>query len=172
MKRLWSIVFMVCTAGVPALCAEPLIVVDDRGGDSALPYYSALKLQPNATATHSDPPLHLPKHFSEADMLPVHSTHLSPGIELPRSTTAPGLTPLFLIGDDDRSRDWLRQRAGRLRELHAQGLVVSVDSLPALTALRTLAPDLTLLPVSGDDLAQRLHLRHYPVLITATAIEQ
>nr|MBF3175129.1 DUF2859 domain-containing protein [Pseudomonas aeruginosa] len=30
----------------------------------------------------------------------------------------------------------------------------------------------TLAPASGDDLAQRLGLRHYPVLITATGIEQ
>jgi hypothetical protein len=30
---------------------------------------------------------------------------------------------------------------------------------------------LVLLPVSGDDLAQRLGIKHYPVLITATGIE-
>jgi integrating conjugative element protein (TIGR03765 family) len=38
--------------------------------------------------------------------------------------------------------------------------------------LRRLAPGLTLAPASGDDFAQRLGLRHYPVLITATGIEQ
>lgn len=154
------------------LSAEPLIVVEDRGGDSALPYYSALKLQPHTAAPPSDVPLLSPKHVSDADMLPVHSARLSPGIELPRAITAPGLTPLFLVGDDERSREWLHQNMQYLIKIKALGFIVNVETTQALTSLRALAPGLTLTPVSGDDLAQRLHLRHYPVLITATAIEQ
>ena len=109
---------------------------------------------------------------AEAAMLPVRSTQLSPGEVQRRVIRAPGLTALFLIGDDERSRAWLRQRQAALRELQAVGLVVNVESMAALTALRRLAPGLTLSPVSGDDLAQRLGLRHYPVLITATGVEQ
>ncbi|MNE90682.1 hypothetical protein D3C80_1882240 [compost metagenome] len=52
------------------------------------------------------------------------------------------------------------------------GLVVNVESAAALAALRKLAPGLNLSPASGDDLAQRLGLRHYPVLIMSTGIEQ
>ncbi|WP_431521391.1 PFL_4695 family integrating conjugative element protein [Blastomonas fulva] len=59
-----------------------------------------------------------------------------------------------------------------MRELGAVGLVVNVESMAALVELRHLAPGLTLAPASGDDLAQRLDLRHYPVLITSTGIEQ
>ena len=51
------------------------------------------------------------------------------------------------------------------------GRISEVATPQALTALRRLAPGLTLSPVSGDDLAQRLGIRHYPVLITATGIE-
>ena len=51
------------------------------------------------------------------------------------------------------------------------GLVVNVATPEALVALRRLAPGLMLSPISGDDLAQRLGIRHYPVLITATGIE-
>ena len=104
-------------------------------------------------------------------MLPVRSVWLSPGEEPRRVIRAPGLSPLFLVGDDDRSRAWLRQRHKILRELHAVGLVVNVTTPEALAALRRLAPGLMLSPASGDDLAQRLRLRHYPVLITATGIE-
>jgi integrating conjugative element protein (TIGR03765 family) len=81
------------------------------------------------------------------------------------------LTPLFLVGDDDRSRAWLRQRRAALQELRAVGLVVNVATPEALVALRRLAPGLMLSPIAGDDLAQRLGIRHYPVLITATGIE-
>jgi len=161
----------------PAVFSQspPLIVVEDRGGVSALPYYQALDLQPHAGNTLSSP-IELPpppsRQFAEADMLPVHSARLSPGEVKHRVIQAPGLIPMFLVGDDDRSRAWLRQRASALRDLGAVGLVVQVESPQALASLRALAPGLTLAPVSGDELAQRLRLRHYPVLITATGIEQ
>lgn len=156
--------------------SAPLIVVEDRGGDSALPYYRSLNPQPD----QATPPAPMPAPRvgnaadAEAAMLPVRSTQLSPGEVQRRVIRAPGLTALFLIGDDERSRAWLRQRQRQaaLRELQAVGLVVNVESMAALTALRRLAPGLTLSPVSGDDLAQRLGLRHYPVLITATGVEQ
>ena len=154
--------------------SAPLIVVEDRGGASALPYYQPLNPQPDDTARPA--PLPRPRVGNAADaeaaMLPVRSTQLSPGEVRRRVIRAPGLTALFLIGDDERSRAWLRQRHAALRELGAVGLVVNVESMAALTALRRLAPGLTLSPASGDDLAHRLGLRHYPVLITATGVEQ
>jgi integrating conjugative element protein (TIGR03765 family) len=154
--------------------SDPLIVVEDLGGDSALPYYAALNLQPRAGVAPR--PIEIPRppvdRFSEADMLPVRSIRLSPGTVQRRVIEAPGLMPFFIVGDDERSRAWLRQRAPRLRELDAMGLVVNIDSVESLSALRALAPGLPLAPVPGDDVAERLGLRHYPVLITATGIEQ
>src|SRR5690606_19078802 len=134
----------------------------------------ALKLQPHSSLR--SPRIKVPRPsagpFSEADMLPVRSTWLSPGDVARRTIEAPGMPPFFLVGDDARSRDWLRQRAPRLRELNAVGLVVNVDSAGTLAALRALAPGLSLAPTPGDDLAARLGLSHYPALITATGIEQ
>ena len=105
-------------------------------------------------------------------MLPVSSALLTPGRVERRSIQAPGLQALFLVGDDERSRTWLRQRVDSLQALGAVGLVVNVNTAEGLARLRDLAPGLTLSPASGDDLAQRLDIRHYPVLITATGIEQ
>lgn len=154
--------------------ADALIIVADHGGTSALPYYEALNLQPRAEV--SAPPIEIPrppaKPFNEADMLPVRSMQLSPGDVARRLIEAPGMPPFFLVGDDNRSRAWLRQRALRIHELNAVGLVVNVKSAEALAALRALVPGLLLSPVAGDDLAERLGLRHYPVLITATSVEQ
>lgn len=155
---------------------QPLIVVEDKGGVSALPYYRGLNLQPRASKMSQTPPLESPappmSRYSEADMLPVRSTLLTPGWVERRVIEAPGLRPVFLVGDDEHSRAWLGERADVLRTLGAVGLVVNVESLAALEDLRRLAPGLTLSPVSGDDLAQRLGLRHYPLLVTATGIEQ
>lgn len=161
------------TASAQATSA-PLIVVEDRGGASALPYYQSLNPQPDRATAPTPVPLPRLSRPGDAEvaMLPVRSTQLSPGDVPRRVIRAPGLTPLFLVGDDERSRAWLQQRLTALRELQAVGLVVNVESMATLTALRRLAPGLTLSPASGDDLAQRLGLRNYPVLITSTGIEQ
>ncbi|MHC8349800.1 integrating conjugative element protein [Pseudomonas sp. RT4P38] len=110
--------------------------------------------------------------YSEEEMLPVRSTLLSPGIVERRVLNATGLPSFFLIGEDARSRNWLRQRLPDLMKMNAVGLVVNVESKAALDSLRQAAAGLTLTPVSADDLAQRLNLRHYPVLITASSVEQ
>jgi len=164
-------------SALPALAAPPaLIVVEDRGGVSALPYYQALNPQPSASRETPILPLVAPPapagRGRDSDALPVHSLLLTPGEVARRVIQAPGLSPIFLIGDDSRSRAWLRQRIDPLLKLGAIGLVVNVESTTALDALRRLAPGLTLTPTSGDDLARRLRLQHYPALITATGIEQ
>ena len=162
----------------PAFCDErDLIVVDDLGGTPALPYYRALNLpaRNSPQALLGSVPVQAPAagaRYGEADMLPVRSTRLTPGPVEHRAVNLPGLAPLFLIGDDDRSRTWLRRRLPQLQALRAVGLVVNVSSADALASLRELAPGLILAPSSGDDLGARLRLRHYPLLITATGIEQ
>jgi integrating conjugative element protein (TIGR03765 family) len=59
-----------------------------------------------------------------------------------------------------------------LKQLGAVGLVVEAPSLEAYQALKVLAGDLFLAPVTTPEVAQQLGLSHYPVLITATRIEQ
>ncbi|QXI09136.1 integrating conjugative element protein [Pseudomonas zeae] len=110
--------------------------------------------------------------YSEEEFLPVRSTALSPGPVQRRSLSASGLPAFFLVGDDHLSRSWLKRRLSTLANLNAVGLVVNVESHAALKGLRDIAPGVTLSPVSADDLAQRLNLQHYPVLITADRIEQ
>jgi integrating conjugative element protein (TIGR03765 family) len=155
-----------------------LIVVEDHGGASALPYYEALNLQPRppsdakpAFTRPAPAPLTDPRPVSEADMLPVRSAKLTPGTVERRVIEAPGLQAFFLVGDDAVSLAWLRRRATSLREHGAVGLVVNVATVEGLARLRAAAPGLTLAPVPADDLAERLGVRHYPVLITSTRIE-
>jgi integrating conjugative element protein (TIGR03765 family) len=178
MKRhLLALTWVLGFFSLTALAADSqLIVVEDRGGDSALPYYQALGLPPREEARHPPVQGEVPaiptQGFSEVDMLPVRSALLTPGTVGRREIQAPGLRPLFLVGDDERSHEWLRHRADTLLALGAVGLVVNIESPTGLTELRRLAPGLILSPVSADDLARRLHINHYPVLITATGIEQ
>ena len=168
-KKLISIPIIALMITLPTVSAwAELIVVDDRGGAPVLPYYEAIGITPEPTPMVQRQPAPM---SNEAFALPVRSRLLTPGRVEPRPMNVPGLMPFFLVGDDDVSRQWLRERGDMLRGLGASGLVVNVESLDALQALRRLAPGLTLSPVSGDDLAQRLRLTHYPALITTTGIE-
>lgn len=150
-------IFLAVSGGV---AAAPLIVVEDHGGVSALPYYAIL--QP-ARAAQTRKPTHIPR--GEAAMLPVRSMRLTPGEPTQHVIEAAGMRPFFLVGDDARSCAWLQHWHDRLREIGAVGLVVNVETLAALDRLRQCAPTLILSPVSGDDLARRWKLRHTPVLI-------
>ena len=107
-------------SGLPlaSRAGEPLIVVEDRGGTSALPYYEALNLQPraNAPARPSIPTPQVPAtRADEAAMLPVRSAKLTPGTVARRVIEAPGLRPFVVIGDDEASRAWLQRRAAAAR---------------------------------------------------------
>ena len=156
------------TAVFAQTTSAPLIVVEDRGGDSAAVLPVA---ESSAGSGHTAGP-------SRGQRGRRRSRHAAGALDAtvagrgaaPRHPGA-GLTALFLIGDDERSRAGCGS-GRRSCELQAVGLVVNVESMAALTALRRLAPGLTLSPASGDDLAQRLGLRHYPVLITSTGVEQ
>ncbi|MAZ71222.1 integrating conjugative element protein [Porticoccus sp.] len=177
MKRLHPpLLLMVLLSSALCLANQPLIVVEDRGGTPALPYYQALNLGHNISRSKQQTPLARQQYksdpYSEADMLPARTPSLTPGKVTPRAIRSPGMTPFFLVGNDPLSRAWLRQQADVLRNLDAMGLVVNVDTLDELEQLRDSVPGLTLSPVSADELAGRLGLKHYPVLITATEIRQ
>lgn len=165
-------------SGTPAASAQEhkLIVVEDAGGVPALPYYRSLNLLASPHDPASIPLPALPalpiRRYDEADFLPVHSAYLTPGHVTRRVIAAPGLEPLCLVGDDPLSRVWVKGHLTALQQLHAVVLVVEVHSHATLQALRAIASGVPLVPASGDDIARRLDLHHYPVLITATGIEQ
>ncbi|WP_338724865.1 integrating conjugative element protein [Pseudomonas juntendi] len=117
-------------------------------------------------------PSQLPDPRALTWALPVHSTRLSPGAVSPRTLKLPGFTPLFLVGHDAASLEWLAKHAQTLQDLGASGLAVEVADAPALRRIHAAAPGLDIWPVSGDDIAERLELEHYPVLITPTGLEQ
>lgn len=147
--------------------AISLIVVEDRGGVSALPYYQDLAPEPS---DRLPPPPSI--GIRDAGEFPVRSALLSPGQEQGRVINAPGLQPLFLVGDDKQSKAWLLQRREQLQQLNAVGLVTNVASAERLAEVQRWAEGLQIAPVQADDLAQRLGIRHYPLLITATTLQQ
>ncbi|WP_235366104.1 integrating conjugative element protein [Pseudomonas plecoglossicida] len=127
---------------------------------------------PSAIATESAAPVERPDPRTLKWVLPVHSTRLTPGEVPRRALDLPGMAPLFLIGADAASLAWLTQHAPALKRLGANGIAVEVADAAALRRIWAIAPGLAIWPVSGDDIAGRLELEHYPVLITPTGLEQ
>ena len=166
MKTLHILASLLLTYWVAGASAGNLIVVEDRGGATALPYYQDLEAEPLTGS--SSPTIGV----RGSGAFPVRSAQLSPGAVQGRVINAPGLQPVFLVGDDQLSRSWLLQRREQLQQLQAVGLAINVASEERLAEIRRWAGGLQVLPTPADDLAARLGLRHYPVLLTPTAIQQ
>jgi integrating conjugative element protein, PFL_4695 family len=150
-----------------------LTIAGDQPSDFTRPHFQVARPAINNKiqrdrAIHAD----LSTFADEAWILPVRSSHLSPGQITSRALNMPGLRPFFLVGEDLQSLTWLRQRATELQKMGAAGLAVEVTDTEALARIRAAAPDITILPVNGNDIATRLQIEHYPVLITATSLEQ
>ncbi|WED67877.2 integrating conjugative element protein [Pectobacterium colocasium] len=162
---------------LPSLASAELTVVADLGGESTESYFEAINAQTDPNFSGSALPQEL---FSPAtalgltisSVLPVTTPELTPGKVSPRALRLTGMPPIFIIGDDPLSRDWVMKRAGELQRLKATGFVVSVSTEASLRELQVLLPENDIAPVSGSDLAKRLQLSHYPVLITETGLSQ
>lgn len=168
--RFFAIFLFLCSS----ITAHALEVIADVGGESALRFYEPIQpiIDSNSESeamVYSDM---LPPTFHEKDLLPIVSHLMKVGKVVPRKMNLPTMHPMFLIGDDEVSEMWLRQRLAYLIDIGATGLVVNIKDYERLQQLRTIAKNMPLLPVSADDLAQRLKLTHYPVLITQQSIEQ
>ncbi|EIE3222502.1 integrating conjugative element protein [Salmonella enterica subsp. enterica serovar Typhimurium] len=153
--------------------AAALTTVADLGGESAAPYLDAVNGQPNEFSvpqalSSSEPPASL----SVSNMLPVSTPEMTPGKVVSRPLSLPGIPPVFIVGNDDLSRSWLLKRAPELKKIGATGMVVNIGSASELDSLKSTAPAVVMVPVQGGDLARRLQLAHYPVLITADGLSQ
>ncbi|MEW8015105.1 MAG: PFL_4695 family integrating conjugative element protein [Candidatus Sedimenticola endophacoides] len=118
-----------------------------------------------------------PKPLEGGGLFPVVSDALSPG-EVKRAPTGSRAlalqAPLFLVGDDGGSIEWLTTHLESLRKAGAAGLMVSARTREDYDALRELAASagLPLALGAGDEVAKLFGIQHYPVLIGPDWIEQ
>lgn len=155
----------------PALChAGPIIpkVIGSTGPThSLLPYYERLSSKDETSARNKD-------HAAVArSLLPIHTPEMSPGTVQARQIDAKSLDrPFFIIGSDQRSREWLAAHYSRLVQMQAVGLLVQAETVEDLRRVADLGEGVPIAPVPGSDVAKRFGLKHYPVLISAGWIEQ
>ncbi len=160
-----------CWLTAPVLAAGLTVIVDSGNTQPLAPFLEVFDGGPDADVGEVQQERSLGVGDLQ-NLLPIHSAALSPGTVQRRAAERPFSGPMFLLGADPRSERWLLRHRARLKRLGAVGLLVEVPDVATLRRLATLAAGLTLLPASGDDLAARLGLTHYPVLITQDGIEQ
>jgi len=119
----------------------------------------------------------LPKRFTPEEfyskMLPIHSDSLSPGFVSPVKRAIKTLMrPVFVIGVDKKSIQWLKDNKDALIESKAVGMLVEVETIEQFREVGKLAKGLQISPTSGDELAKILGFKHYPVLISKYGFEQ
>ena len=163
-KLIWLMLF---SAAVCADDGQTLIVVADLGGQSTADYFAAIQPQ---SEPENEPPVLILSTPGALPVFPVRTPELSPGRQSARALNLPGMQPVFIIGDDELSRRWLVSRRDRLIQHNATGYVVNVTTEAEWQELQAIAGGLTLLPVSGSDLAVRLKFSHYPVLISESGL--
>ena len=165
MRRLLAIFCVV--SSMPCAALE---VIRDAGGEPIAPYL--MRLIPPAEAVR---PLGIQiappdRTYSLIKHLPIRSPTLTPALVEARETPIRLLQPLFLVGGDPHSLQWLEANRERLKELHAIGMLVQAETERELNAATEIAQGLPLIPASGEAFAAEIGLRHYPVLITRKGI--
>ncbi|QPB42858.1 integrating conjugative element protein [Rodentibacter haemolyticus] len=162
--------FLGCGLLFSVHASAELEVIADLGGESAVRFYEGI--QPVHSQNAPVHPDAISGEISESMLLPVISHKWQVGEVETKQVHLPGAMPIFLIGADDVSKQWLKTRYQDLIKLSATGLIINVNTPEELAQLRSLAPELSLMLVSADSLADRIGIHHYPLLITESQISQ
>ena len=155
--------------------AEPVVIFDSGKTQPLAAYLPAVKptVQTAFEVTTTATVLNAEHLQVLSQSLPVITPELTPGNVAPKTLSIPYLErPLFIIGADALSLQWLQQHRERLNTLHAVGWVVNVQTAAQLAQLKQQSVPLELVALPGSELAQQFGLSHYPVLISSARIEQ
>lgn len=154
-----AVVGTACMAGVTA--------IHEGGPTIPIGQHLAAFLAPASAPSHGAAPAQvgaLPATF------PIATEAMRPGrLQAPMRVRSAGwlAAPMFILGDDPQSRQWLAANRNRLHRLGASGLVVQVASIDTFRSLRAIAPELPMAPSSIEKVARQAGLSVYPLFVGA-----
>jgi len=158
MRGLIGIMCFLLCVGVDA--REPLTVIYDSGDTLPLEPYLPKRAPPEETTLQE-----------KKDQLPFNLPITTPSMQPGKATVTPKALrylqrPLFLVGADQMSRDWLAEKRDQLVRIGAVGLLVEAKDRQEVEAVLKIAEGLRLVPASADGFATQLGLTHYPILLS------
>lgn len=149
--------------------AQPVVIYDSGNTIDAQQFYPY--------KNKKDGSLQVPKfnpndfHLNKT-IFPIKTKELTVGKVMSRNITSKLSQPLCVIGYDKTSFEWLKINLEVLKNINAVCAVININSIEAFKKLQNFAKPLVLLPISGTVISRQFNLKHYPVLITKTRIEQ
>lgn len=171
-----SLVALVPCLLMPVAAQALEVILDIGEGSPAAPYLERLEgaEEPTPRNTATLPPV----NDAAERMLPVEPSHLrvAPLQGQPPREVLETLKrmprPLCLVGSDSQSLDWLEHHRATLLQAGAVCMLVQAETPEDLERVRDIAHGVPVQLSHGDDLAERLQLDVYPVLISREGIEQ
>ena len=157
--------FILAMTSTTVLAQTILTVLYDNGPTVPIgQFYSSLvaEAQPAPGAIQPSSPI-------AALFFPVHTTKMTPGLFTGSGRVTQKsflLHPIFFVGDDPISRNWLTKNKVRLQQSKASGLAVNVDNYDRFKALQQLIPGVPIAPSSADEVAKTLGIKVYPAIVT------
>lgn len=147
--------------------AQPEVIADFGGRATEFPKKNQIKqkLLANRSLAENIIPPKASSHF------PIRSD-LTVGVVEPVKHSYQIVTPMFIVGVDSLSIEWLVTNKAHLKAIGARGIVTNVPSQEAMDFIKARAPELTLSAVPIDDIANLYGISHYPVLIDREDIKQ
>ena len=150
--------------------SEALTVIYDSGNTQFISQYLPQRFEQENTQQSRQSVLL--KKIS-AYTLPITTPSLSPGVVTASPKALRYLQqPLFLVGSDERSKNWLIEKREQLIQLGAVGLLIQAEDTKDVEAMVILAHSLRLVPASAEGFAAELGLTHYPILLSNQGWEQ
>jgi len=163
MKNILKVLGLTAYFTLTGAGASPVVIYDSGKTVSITTYTDVIKIYNPKKV----------KPITVFNPLPIETPNLSPGIVKKRPIEQPYLTnPIFLIGSDQLSYNWLAKNKELLMRINAIGMLVNVETMKELKYVSQLAKGLKIIPAPAIDLAKQLGLRRYPVLISKQFIEQ
>lgn len=155
-------------AAEPASPKKPVLyqtqVIEDRGGQPIAPYLpkntdTSERMNKTFEERRSKKLIHA--HF------PVVTNSMSVGKvtedEAKDLRYQMASRPLFIVGYDPVSKNWLASNKELLKAKRAIGMVVNVQTKEQMTELQAIVGDGVLMqPTPGDRMSEHLKIRHYP----------
>lgn len=155
---------------LPAMAAP--VVLQDQGPTRPIQEYGIphieLPRQPLPLPAKTGGPAAIAPSF------PVRTPGLTAGAFTPVTVSLPQMAdrPIFIIGSDAVSRNWLARHQSRLAQINAIGILAQAEGPEDFNAMKALAGNLPLAAINAQELAQILGLSHYPALVSSGRIEQ
>ena len=102
---------------------------------------------------------------TEYPVFPLLPSVMQPGKQKTVAHDLPLVYPMFIVGCDAASKNWLLKHKAYLQEKRAIGMLVQADSMAAFASLSEVASGLQINLMDDANIYSSVEIEHYPVLI-------